>query len=127
MMLMSANGFLLHYVGSLRWDLEIFEKEWKKKCGKKINSIWMMLMIVNGFLLHYVGSLQWDIDILRKEMKPKKEKKRKRIQFDLNDANECEWFTSSLCRFTVIRLRNCSEKNEKKYKIKKTILKKKSN
>ena len=55
----------------------------------------MMLMIVNGFLLHYVGSLQWDLDILRKEMKPKKEKKRKRIQFDLNDANECEWKVES--------------------------------
>ena len=47
-------------------------------------------------------------------MKPKKEKKRKRIQFDLNDANECEWFTSSLCRFTVMRLRNLRKKMKKK-------------
>ena len=69
----------------------------------------MMLMIVNGFLLHYVGSLQWDLDILRKEMKPKKEKKRKRIQFDLNDANECEWFSSSLCTFAAMRLRKSSK------------------
>ena len=69
---------------------------------------------VNGFLLHYVGSLWWDFEILEKKMK--KNEKIKKIKFDLNDANECEWFSSSLCRFSATRLRNVRKKMKKKSK-----------
>ena len=67
----------------------------------------MMLMNVNGFLLHYVGSMQWDLEMFDKKWK---QKSNKQILFNLNNANECEWFSSSLCTFPAMRLRNSSEK-----------------
>ena len=51
----------------------------------------------------------------------KKQKKnlKKKIKFDLNDANECEWFSSSLCRFFAMRHRYSSKRNETKKRKKK--------
>ena len=51
MMLMNLNGFLLHYVRSLRWDLDILLKEMKKKREKKRKKKTIRFVLTNDVCL----------------------------------------------------------------------------